>query len=61
MTLARSRLRTLPYLPASQRPDVIISKAGEAVPVDKIKVEGKERVLKRGQVCLTSGQDLAHG
>nr|XP_019049532.1 hypothetical protein I302_03321 [Kwoniella bestiolae CBS 10118]OCF28462.1 hypothetical protein I302_03321 [Kwoniella bestiolae CBS 10118] len=43
------RLRTLPYLPPSQRPDIIKSKEGNEIVVDKIKVEGKEKILKRGE------------
>ncbi|WWC66139.1 uncharacterized protein I206_100039 [Kwoniella pini CBS 10737] len=43
------RLRTLPYLPPSQRPDVIKSKEGNEIVIDKVKVEGKERILKRGE------------
>lgn len=48
--LTCSRLRTLPYLPPSERPDVITSREGKAIAVDKVKVEGKERILKRGEV-----------
>ncbi|ORY23370.1 exonuclease V [Naematelia encephala] len=43
------RLRTLPYLPAAQRPEKITSTKGVEIKVDKIKVEDKEKVLKRGQ------------
>ncbi|WWD09676.1 hypothetical protein V865_007804 [Kwoniella europaea PYCC6329] len=43
------RLRTLPYLPPSQRPDIIKSKEGNEIVVDKVKVEGKEKILKRGE------------
>ncbi|WVQ61919.1 uncharacterized protein L199_000052 [Kwoniella botswanensis] len=42
-------LRTLPYLPPSQRPDIIKSKEGNEIVVDKVKVEGKEKILKRGE------------
>ena len=35
----RSRLRSLPHLPPAQRPEVIVSKEGKAVRVDKVKVE----------------------
>jgi len=45
-----SRLRTLPYLPPSQRPAIITSKAGAEINIDKVKVEGKERILRRGEV-----------
>lgn len=48
--MTTSRLRTLPYLPPSQRPDLITSKAGAEISVDKAKVEGKERILRRGEV-----------
>ncbi|WWC58860.1 uncharacterized protein I303_101405 [Kwoniella dejecticola CBS 10117] len=44
------RLRTLPYLPPSQRPDIIKSKEGNEIVVDKVKVEDKERILRRGEV-----------
>lgn len=40
----------MPYLPPSQRPDKIVSKAGKEIVVDKVKVEDKDRILKRGQV-----------
>jgi hypothetical protein len=53
--LTISRLRTLPFLPPHKRPDVITSKSGKEIVVDKVKVEDKEKILKRGQVsCLTS-------
>jgi exonuclease V len=55
--LTGSRLRTLPYLPPSKRPEVITSKAGKEIVVNKVKVEDKERILKRGQVSLVR----AHG
>jgi exonuclease V len=44
----------MPYLPPHQRPTVITSKDGAAIPVDKVKVEGKERILKRGEVSEKS-------
>jgi exonuclease V len=50
--LMRSRLRTLPYLPPSKRPDVITSKSGKEIVVNKVKVEDKEKILKRGQVSI---------
>ncbi|WWC86518.1 uncharacterized protein L201_001395 [Kwoniella dendrophila CBS 6074] len=43
------RLRTLPFLPPSQRPDTIKSKDGNEIVVDKVKVEDKEKILKRGE------------
>ncbi|KAK4689483.1 exonuclease V, partial [Tremellales sp. Uapishka_1] len=43
------RLRTLPYLPPNQRPAVITSTKGKEIVVDQIKVEGKEKVLRRGE------------
>ncbi|BEI81750.1 hypothetical protein CcaverHIS002_0209100 [Cutaneotrichosporon cavernicola] len=43
------RLRTLPYLPVSQRPTTIISPKGASISVDQAKVEGKERILRRGE------------
>ncbi|ORX37445.1 exonuclease V [Kockovaella imperatae] len=43
------RLRTLPHLPPHKRPTVITTRTGEQISVDKVKVEGKEKVLKRGQ------------
>lgn len=46
----RSRLRTLPYLPVAQRPEKITTKAGKEITVDKVKVEDKDKILKRGQV-----------
>ena len=49
-----SRLRTLPYLPASQRPAVIRSDKGKEIAVDKIKVEDKEKILRRGEVSQIS-------
>lgn len=45
-----SRLRTMPYLPVDQRPQVITSRSGTEIPVDKVKLDGKERILKRGEV-----------
>jgi exonuclease V len=51
-----SRLRTLPYLPAHKRPEVITSKFGKEIVVNKVKVEDKERILKRGQVSLYGRQ-----
>jgi hypothetical protein len=54
-----SRLRTLPFLPVSKRPKTITSTKGTAIAVDQAKVEGKERVLKRGQVITAAdGADL---
>ncbi|WWD17635.1 hypothetical protein CI109_102076 [Kwoniella shandongensis] len=44
-----SRLRTLPFLPPSQRPSVIKSTAGKEISVDIVKVEGKEKILRRGE------------
>ncbi|WRT64395.1 uncharacterized protein IL334_001327 [Kwoniella shivajii] len=43
------RLRTLPFLPPSQRPDIIKSTAGNEIVVNKLKVEDKEKILKRGE------------
>ncbi|KAL7419212.1 hypothetical protein Q5752_006049 [Cryptotrichosporon argae] len=43
------RLRTLPFLPPAQRPAVITTTKGREIVVDKVKVEGKERILRRGQ------------
>ncbi|KAK8866159.1 hypothetical protein IAR55_001310 [Kwoniella newhampshirensis] len=43
------RLRTLPFLPPSQRPSFIMSTAGKEISVDQVKVEGKERILRRGE------------
>lgn len=51
--LTASRLRTLPYLPVSKRPTTIKSTKGTSIAVDQVKVEGKERILKRGDVCPT--------
>jgi len=48
--LITSRLRTLPFLPPHKRPDVITSKSGREIVVNKVKVEDKEKILKRGQV-----------
>ena len=45
-----SRLRTLPFLPPSQRPQIVTSKQGAAIPVDKVKVDDRERILRRGEV-----------
>jgi len=42
----------MPYLPPSKRPDVITSKSGKEIVVNKVKVEDKEKILKRGQVGL---------
>jgi hypothetical protein len=50
----RSRLRTLPFLPPHKRPDVITSKSGKEIVVNKVKVEDKEKILKRGQVSSLS-------
>lgn len=41
----------MPFLPPPQRPTIITSKGGAEIGVDKVKVEGKERILKRGEVC----------
>ncbi|WVF70631.1 hypothetical protein IAT40_005424 [Kwoniella sp. CBS 6097] len=43
------KLRTLPFLPPEKRPDVIKSAAGTEIVVNKVKVEGKERILRRGE------------
>ncbi|CAK9784624.1 hypothetical protein CC85DRAFT_299911 [Cutaneotrichosporon oleaginosum] len=43
------RLRTLPFLPVSKRPTTIKSTKGASIAVDQAKVEGKERILKRGE------------
>ncbi|OCF32845.1 hypothetical protein I316_05481 [Kwoniella heveanensis BCC8398] len=43
------RLRTLPFLPPEKRPDIIKSTAGKEIVVDKVKVEGKEKILRRGE------------
>ncbi|GMK54152.1 hypothetical protein CspeluHIS016_0107380 [Cutaneotrichosporon spelunceum] len=43
------RLRTFPYLPVSKRPTTITSTKGATIHVDQTKVEGKERILKRGE------------
>ncbi|WVQ97298.1 hypothetical protein IAU59_004409 [Kwoniella sp. CBS 9459] len=43
------RLRTMPFLPPEKRPNIIKSTAGKEIVVDKIKVEGKERILRRGE------------
>jgi exonuclease V len=48
-----SRLRTLPYLKPADRPDRIVSTKGKEIVVDKVKTEGRERIVQRGQVCLT--------
>lgn len=48
--LSFSRLRTLPYLPPAQRPEMIRARDGGEIWVDKGKVEGKEKVLRRGEV-----------
>jgi exonuclease V len=40
----------MPYLPPAQRPAVITSDRGNAIAVDKVKVEDKDRILKRGEV-----------
>lgn len=45
-----SRLRTKPYLPPSQRPDVITTTKGVEINVDRAKVEVKEKVLRQGEV-----------
>jgi len=52
--LITSRLRTLPFLPPHKRPDVITSKSGKEIVVNKVKVEDKEKILKRGQVSSPS-------
>ncbi|WOO82362.1 putative exonuclease V, mitochondrial [Vanrija pseudolonga] len=43
------RLRTLPFLPPAARPERITTSKGAEIKVDKVKVEGKERILKRGE------------
>ncbi|WVR06097.1 hypothetical protein IAU60_003125 [Kwoniella sp. DSM 27419] len=43
------RLRTMPFLPPAQRPSKITSTSGKEIQVDTVKVEGKERVLRRGE------------
>ncbi|RXK39737.1 hypothetical protein M231_02930 [Tremella mesenterica] len=43
------RLRSLPFLPVDKRPQVITSTSGKAIPMDKVKVQGKERILRRGE------------
>ena len=42
----------MPFLPVKMRPNVITTKDGVQLSVDKVKVEGKERILKRGNVCI---------
>lgn len=44
----------MPFLPPSQRPSVIKSESGKEIAVDKVKVEGKEKILRRGEVSGTS-------
>ena len=44
-----SRLRAKRYLPLSQRPEVIETDTGKKIAVDKVMVEGNERVTRRGQ------------
>lgn len=54
-----SRLRTLPFLPVGKRPTIITSTKGTSIAVDQVKVAGKERILKRGQVSASNpGTDL---
>ncbi|KAL1408861.1 hypothetical protein Q8F55_005675 [Vanrija albida] len=43
------RLRTLPFLPPAARPAKITTSKGTEIKVDQVKVEGKERILKRGE------------
>jgi exonuclease V len=45
-----SRLRTLPYLAPSLRPAVIVSDKGKEIAVNKVKEEGREKIVRRGQV-----------
>ncbi|OXM76093.1 hypothetical protein C364_06197 [Cryptococcus neoformans Bt63] len=43
------RLRTLPFLPLAERPDVITATSGKQIVVDKKKREGGERIMSRGR------------
>lgn len=47
--LTLSRLRTQPWLQPQDRPAVITSTKGGIIPVDKGKVEDKEKILRRGE------------
>lgn len=49
-----SRLRTLPFLPLAERPDVITATSGKQIVVDKKKREGGERIMNRGRVSVFS-------
>lgn len=44
-----SRQRTLPFLPPAARRKVIKTPKGAAIQVDQVKVEDKDRILKRGE------------
>lgn len=49
-----SRLRTLPFLPLAERPDVITPTSGKQIVVDKRKRESGERIMNRGRVSVLS-------
>lgn len=49
-----SRLRTLPFLPLAERPDVITTASGKQIAVDKGIREGGERIMNRGLVSVLS-------
>lgn len=49
-----SRLRTLPFLPLAERPDVITATSGKQIVVDKRKRESGERIMNRGRVSVLS-------
>lgn len=49
-----SRLRTLPFLPLAERPDVITTTSGKQIAVDKRLREGGERIMNRGRVSVLS-------
>jgi exonuclease V len=46
----------MPYLPPEKRPTVITSRQGAAIPVDKVKVEGKEKILRRGEASCSGSE-----
>lgn len=46
------RLRSKPNLRPEDRPDVIVSRQGKEIPVDKSQLKVNDKVMKRGQVSF---------
>jgi hypothetical protein len=45
-TLYDSRLRSKPYLKAEERPEIITTREGKEIPVNKVKAGDHEKIMK---------------